>query len=213
MTLTANEIAVLNCIALNLYQQANGGRPESFEETTPIWAIAITDSTAPEADTLAASSLPGIVASLSKKGLVTCYADKHRKDDTITLTRAGYDAWVAAYPPPAPGAEHLEARGVPPTFASHAPAPANMLTNADIMPAFRHVWTLSDGSTQRTAIGVLPVLAPGTFVADVETDVATDDELPMPLAPSVRTQLSLSLVPGAVPTAAMLDAFAVVARR
>lgn len=92
MNLTPLELAVLDCIALNLYQPTNGGTPQAFEDTSSIWSADITFSThSALASTVGAKQLPGVCASLSKKGLVL--SSGFGKDGTIELTRAGFTAW------------------------------------------------------------------------------------------------------------------------
>jgi hypothetical protein len=91
--LTTLEIAVLDCIARNTYQPVNGDVPDTFEDTSSIWSRLILDSSSTYVGTIRPRSLPGVVASLSKKGLVTTYEDG--KDSTVALTRAGFEAWEA----------------------------------------------------------------------------------------------------------------------
>lgn len=93
MKITTNEAHVLNLIAHNLYQPTNGGRPETFEDTASIWSHSIDHATI--ACQIARRSLPGVVASLSKKGLVRCgsVGDVFSISDTVALTRAGFAAW------------------------------------------------------------------------------------------------------------------------
>jgi len=102
LNLTENEIDVLDHIAMNSYQPTNYSRPETFKETSSIWARFITDSGSERAKP-ASKSLPGIVASLVKKGLVVSSSiGPARTDDTVELTEAGFNAWQAAVPAPAP---------------------------------------------------------------------------------------------------------------
>ncbi len=97
MKITELERAVLNHIARNSYQPTNYGVPHCFDDTSAIWTDCLLDSSADEK--VKASSLPGIVASLSKKALVECYkgTDSRQDPSTITLTQAGFDAWAQAY--------------------------------------------------------------------------------------------------------------------
>jgi hypothetical protein len=104
MTLTKNEKVALNMLALNLYNSSNGSRPERPEDVGDVWTFALDDHTAWE--TLKGKTLSGTVASLVKKGLVRTYDDTRSKAErrgehntsTTGLTRAGYDAWLEAFP-------------------------------------------------------------------------------------------------------------------
>jgi len=94
MNITPLETAVLDCIARNLYQESNGGVPDSYAETGAIWTWGIlTDTTSTYAGTVAKRSLPGVIASLVKKGLVNSYQDACRRDDTVCLTEDGFKVW------------------------------------------------------------------------------------------------------------------------
>ena len=96
MNITANETAVLDCIARNLYQPSNGGVPDSYDDTAPIWTwMLLSDTTSTYTGTVKLKSLPGIVASLSKKGLVHVADGRNRKEDTVALTVSGFAAWEA----------------------------------------------------------------------------------------------------------------------
>lgn len=100
MNLTNNERIALNMIALNLYQPENGARPATFEETSAIWSHMLASTNAQE--TLSGRTLSATVASLAKKGLVVTQNEPHRrgepKQDTLMLTRDGFDAWQKAFP-------------------------------------------------------------------------------------------------------------------
>jgi hypothetical protein len=103
MNITQNELNLLNCIALNLYQPVNGSRPESFDDTDQIWSAGILDTNA--IDLPRPRSVPGICASLLKKGLVRGYQGSNKMfggtnqdPSTIGMTEAGYNAWLAAFP-------------------------------------------------------------------------------------------------------------------
>lgn len=92
MKITTNEAHVLNLIAYNLYQPTNGDRPEAFRDTASIWSHSIGDASI--ACKIARRSIPGVVASLSKKGLVRCGSVGDTSDmDTVALTREGFAAW------------------------------------------------------------------------------------------------------------------------
>jgi hypothetical protein len=107
MTITNNERIALNMLALNLYNPANGSRPESFDEIGDVWSNCLDSHTSPEE--LTGRTLSATCASLAKKGLVRTYDDKRPKgrtfrglaspnESTIGLTEAGYEAWLAAWP-------------------------------------------------------------------------------------------------------------------
>lgn len=94
MRLTANEKSVLNHLARNSYTPVNYGVPVTFEDTgVGVWTHSILDSSAPEV--IKPRSLPGIVSSLVKKGLVSTVDDG--KDSVTGMTEAGFNAWKAAY--------------------------------------------------------------------------------------------------------------------
>lgn len=106
MKLTNNERIALNMIALNDYQPSNGGRPESFEDTSAVWSNCLDCHASPES--IDGRTLSAACASLAKKGLVETYNDLRTKaqrrgdidGSTIALTRSGYAAWLFAYPTP-----------------------------------------------------------------------------------------------------------------
>ena len=98
--LTAKELALLDCIAMNSYAPSNYSRPSSFEETgMGVWSHSLLDTGSKLAETLNPRSVPGITASLLKKGMVYC-GDTGTKDAFVGMTREGYDAWLAAFPDP-----------------------------------------------------------------------------------------------------------------
>lgn len=105
MNITSNERIALDMIARNTYQPANGGRPDTFDDTAPIWSKLITDTSA--AASLTGRTISATCASLAKKGLVTTTdASPNRRrsepdDSTISLTEAGFAAWLDAFPPDA----------------------------------------------------------------------------------------------------------------
>ena len=101
MRITKLELAVLDSIALNLYQPFNGGRPRSFADTSDIWSADITFSTCSElGKTVKPRSLPGVCSSLAKKGLVVSQQGSHATQDpgTIRLTEEGFNMWLANFP-------------------------------------------------------------------------------------------------------------------
>lgn len=76
------ERLVLVNIAENEYAPGNGMRPERADDAT-CWS----DSIDCGPNTIAASSIPGVVSSLSKKGLVLAGGEG------VTLTEAGFEAY------------------------------------------------------------------------------------------------------------------------
>lgn len=82
--LTNNEITMLCMIATSEYCN-NGSPPTMASECTPVWSNCLRG--------LPSTSIPGVISSLSKKGLVACYG--RGKDATVELTSAGFDAWSA----------------------------------------------------------------------------------------------------------------------
>jgi hypothetical protein len=93
-TLTDKELAVLDHIALNSFQPTNYSRPESYDQTSAIWANCITDSSSKRK--ISKESVPGVVSSLQTKGLVNCCDGDTRREDTIRMTQAGFDTWNKA---------------------------------------------------------------------------------------------------------------------
>jgi hypothetical protein len=87
--LTELEAKLLRNIALNDYQPLNGGEPKLFSQTSAVWSNCL--DCGPE--TIAKKSIPGIVASLVKKGLV--WTMDAGTDSTIALTEAGFNAYKA----------------------------------------------------------------------------------------------------------------------
>lgn len=85
--LTANEAAVLHNIATNDFAPLNGDRPTTFAETGPVWSNCLGG--------VPSGSIPGVVASLSKKGLVTCSGGRG-DEATVSLTEEGFAAWLAS---------------------------------------------------------------------------------------------------------------------
>ena len=99
MTTTVKEQAVLVAIYWNFYGNCGiserTGREQRLD--SPVWSDCINHSSKPSG--VEGRSLPGVVSSLAKKGLVTC--DKDSEGDLITLTEAG----LAALPADAKGAK------------------------------------------------------------------------------------------------------------
>lgn len=93
---TNSEKLLLNNLARNLYTQANGGYPmDENDASGPVWTWSIGDGeNCPHK--LKSRSIPGIVASLSKKGLVSVLEDG--KNSTVGLTSLGYQVWKEHHP-------------------------------------------------------------------------------------------------------------------
>ena len=91
MNITHLETAVLDCIVRNTYQPTNGMVPDAYSELSSIWSHSILDADSTYAATVNPRSLPGIVSSLAKKGLVKTYDEG--KDSTLYLTETGFAAW------------------------------------------------------------------------------------------------------------------------
>lgn len=90
MHVTLNESLVLDSIARNLMAVRNGGRPKTAEEATTWRDQIISDG--PHETEIKPRSLPGIVASLVKKGLITS------NGESVTFTLAGFEVWERLYP-------------------------------------------------------------------------------------------------------------------
>ena len=83
---TANEATILRSIARNEFSPGNGAEPESFADCGPVWSNCL--------DGIPARAIPGVVASLSKKGLVLCSGGR-ADEATVALTQAGFEAYKA----------------------------------------------------------------------------------------------------------------------
>lgn len=81
MEITDKERAVLKGIIDSEYNGDNG--------RNPIWSWSIRCN-------LPKRTIPGVVGSLAKKGLVQCDKGETKDEDTVVLTEAGY-ALVAGY--------------------------------------------------------------------------------------------------------------------
>jgi DNA-binding MarR family transcriptional regulator len=82
--LTAKELEVLTAIDNDCYG-------DNILDAVWTWSVA------DELD-MPAASFPGVVASLSKKGLVESYHDRHaiaEDESTLSITEAGFHAYVA----------------------------------------------------------------------------------------------------------------------
>jgi len=77
--LTVKEIDVLKACYENEYHTG--------DELPQVWAFTVTDNS-----NLPASSVPGVVSSLQKKGLVVCQ-DNGDDDNIICVTEAGDDVY------------------------------------------------------------------------------------------------------------------------
>jgi len=81
--LTRGERKLLVNIARNLMTPVNGAEPATLDEAGSVWRDCLDQG--PE--TIEAKSLPGLVASLTKKGLATA------NGESVGLTPAGFVAW------------------------------------------------------------------------------------------------------------------------
>jgi hypothetical protein len=86
MTPTPNEIDVLNGIAYAEMSPANGGKPESIDDTgTWCWADAFSA-------TLSTNAVKGVLGSLAKKGLIIV-ADHGPSETVVNFTSRGFKVW------------------------------------------------------------------------------------------------------------------------
>lgn len=90
MNLTALETKLLRNIALNEYAPGNGAEPASHADCGAVWSNCL--DCGPE--TIAPTSIPGVVASLVKKGLV--WQEGSGREAVVALTSAGFDAYRAS---------------------------------------------------------------------------------------------------------------------
>lgn len=86
MKTTDLEAKLLRNIALNEFAPSNGATPETFEECGTVWSDCL--DCGPEK--IPSRSIPGLVASLVKKGLVGS-----DRVDGCWLTRDGFEAFKA----------------------------------------------------------------------------------------------------------------------
>lgn len=88
LNITANEIDVLNGIAYAEMSSANGGKPQSIDDTgTWCWADAFSA-------TLSTNAVKGVLGSLTKKHLIT--VQEWDQDDTVVnFTPLGFKTWQA----------------------------------------------------------------------------------------------------------------------
>jgi len=99
INLTENESIALNMLAYNLYNPANGGRPENYNDIGDVWTLALDDTTSTV--TIKGRTLSGTISSLVSKGLVSTYDDTRTKAErrgepsasTTGLTERGFDVW------------------------------------------------------------------------------------------------------------------------
>lgn len=84
MTVTKLEADLLRNVAENYFSVTNGRIPRSLEDVGPVWSDQLSNSGPIE---IKSKSLPGLVASLVKKGLVK--SDR----ECVWLTPAGFDAY------------------------------------------------------------------------------------------------------------------------
>lgn len=84
--ITKNEAIILHSIATSEFAPGNGARPTSYAETGAVWSNCL--------DGVPRTSIPGVVASLSKKGLVTC--EGAGSEAVVAMTEAGFAAWKAS---------------------------------------------------------------------------------------------------------------------
>lgn len=97
MRLTAKEKLVLNAIARDLYAPTNGGYPTTKDDFgIGVWTFSVADTIK---KFMAPRSLPGVVASLTKKGLAYTGGSGAQGDEFyMGMTDAGIAAWQAAFP-------------------------------------------------------------------------------------------------------------------
>lgn len=82
--MTKLEADLLRNIAENYFAKANGGIPDSLEDVGRSWSDQLSDGGPIE---IKSKSIPGLVTSLIKKGLVE--SDR----ECVWLTQAGFDAY------------------------------------------------------------------------------------------------------------------------
>lgn len=95
ISLTYNELVMLQMIAQNGYAPTNYGVPEHFDETGPVWSELLDDATLREGMIMPEKkAFGGIVASLVKKGLAeSSDSSVPKRDSSTALTEEGFKAW------------------------------------------------------------------------------------------------------------------------
>lgn len=91
MTFTKNELAMLDNIARSEYTMLNGARPTTFDDIRDgTWTFDVGHG-------FKTTSIPGIVSSLVKKGLVWSHDNTERAPNpsnaSVGMTEAGFAAW------------------------------------------------------------------------------------------------------------------------
>jgi hypothetical protein len=81
MTITTNQVNLINAIAFSEFQPVNGAKPEKFEDTDWVWADCIIETNADK----------GTFTSLVNAGLAQ-HTGKGR-DAGVRLTKAGFDVF------------------------------------------------------------------------------------------------------------------------
>lgn len=95
MNITPNEHAVLRSLLTNYYTSENGAIPDSYDACSMmVWTHSIADANEPYRGL--PRSLPGIVSSLVKKGLVK--SEGGGKDDCTWLTETGFNEAIRLGP-------------------------------------------------------------------------------------------------------------------
>jgi hypothetical protein len=89
--LTALETLLLRNIAQNLYQPGNGAEPAAFSDLDCVWSSCLNEIKSGEK--IPDKSLPGVTASLVKKGLAT--VSGRGADSTVRLTETGFATYLA----------------------------------------------------------------------------------------------------------------------
>ena len=93
ISLTTNELVMLQMIACNCYISANYSEPKSFDECGSPWSNCLDDCELKDGMVMPDSkSFGGIVSSLVKKGLAEC-SGMNDPEDCTALTEEGFKVW------------------------------------------------------------------------------------------------------------------------
>jgi len=86
-TLTVKEVSVLESILESQYQSCDSDNEGVIGAAMYQWDVL------DYAEGVGAKGFSGVVSSLNKKGLVTSDSTGHKDDQTITITKLGFDSY------------------------------------------------------------------------------------------------------------------------
>jgi len=94
-TMTDLELKAMHALVHNLFTSANGGTPTRYEDCgDELWSNCLGQTSLKPSEELPPKQMAALCGTLAQKGLVV--SGGKGRDAWIRVTRAGYDAWVAA---------------------------------------------------------------------------------------------------------------------